>query len=742
MGKTLGTIAVIAGAAALAVVSFGTAAAFAALPGVATAGATAAAGVITALGVTATTVALQSTAGLIGLGPKAPKPETADTAKRIPIPPRVAGYGRSKLFGTYILFETSEGYDAGFSTIGAGTAVDVYAIHDGPIDAIEQYYLGDDLVTLVGNTVQEGTDGRYKDGKVKIYATLGETPGTWLSAIGSLIPAWDDSHRGDGVVIVGATFEAVKAKDFQDVYPTGLPPAVGIAARWQKCFDWRDEGQSVDDPSTWTWTENAVLQTAHYKLVREKAKREPGEVYPSGPNLQAAWDRYFAPTVTYWTTAADDADSDVVLKAGGTEPRYRSCVAHELTSPHKEVIAALTACFDGWLAARADGALIVYSGRYYEPTVSLGPDEILSFTVTDGIDDETEFNEYAVSYVSSEHQYSTVDTTPWQDTAAIEAAGAIKSSGLANQVPSHGQARRLAKRTMMRARAPKRGTITTNNAGLAVRGERFVNVHLEEAGTIFYSGPVEVVRLTRNLLFGVTFDWVLADPAVDDWDPETEEGDPAPVEESVTPSALVKPTITSATRVTSQDSGSNTTGTRIQLVIDGPLRVDLIWFVRTRPSGEVTWDEREYTDIDPSIGGVEILTEFVAADNTIEVQVQYQVGDGRNSPWSDTETVSTSTADIAPSPNTDFTATGGVGEATGSWRNSSSSNFDHSKLYRGTTSSFGSAVDVSGDITGALGATQPFTDTVAAGTYYYWTRSFNASGAGSTPTGPEMVTVT
>ncbi|QTH19798.1 hypothetical protein HRJ34_15645 [Rhizorhabdus wittichii] len=652
MGKTLGTIVSIAAAAGLAYLTLGASSALSTLAAagvdIGTAGAIAGVA-LTGAGLLSASYALQTTSGLLGLGPKAPKPDTTDIARKIPIPPRVAGYGRSKLFGTYILFETSEGYDAGFSTIGAGTAVDVYAIHDGPIDAIEQYYLGDDLVTLVGNTVQEGTDGRYKDGKVKIYATLGETPGTWLSAIGSLIPAWDDSHRGDGVVIVGATFEAVKAKDFQDVYPTGLPPAVGIAARWQKCFDWRDEAQSVDDPSTWTWTENAVLQTAHYKLVREKAKREPGEVFPSGPNLQATWGRYFAPTVTYWTAAADDADSDVALKAGGTEPRYRSCVAHELTSPHKEVISALTACFDGWLAARADGALIVYSGRYYDPTVSIGPDEILSFTVTDGIDDEAEFNEYAVSYVSADHQFSTVDTTPWQDTAAIEAAGAIKSTGLANQVPSHGQARRLAKRTMMRARAPKRGTLTTNNAGMAVRGERFVNVHLEEAGTVFYSGPVEIVRLTRNLLFGVTFDWVLADPSVDDWDPATEEGDPAPVGESVTPSALFPPVITSATvdhtGIGETEGGEITpgeaaSGARILIEATGPVREDMTWYARWRVGTTGSWSEREYNDLDPMLG-VTILTEFVPIATNINVQVSYSIGDGRSSPWSDVEVVDT-----------------------------------------------------------------------------------------------------
>lgn len=744
MGKTLGTIVTIAAAAAVAYVSFGAAAAFAALPGTATAGAYAAAGAITALGVTSASYAIQSFAGAVGLGPKAPKPDTTETAQKTTIPPRVAAYGRSKLYGTYILFETSEGYSSGFAEVGAGTAVDVFAVHDGRIDGIERYYLGDDEVTLIGNTVQAGTDGRYKDGRVKIYATLGETPGTHIPQIEALIPSWDASHRGDGVVIVAATFEAVKAKDYQDVYPSGLPPATAMVARWQPVFDWRDPAQSVSNPASWKWSENAVLHTAHYKLTREKARKSPGEVVPSGPALQVAWDRYFAPTLSYWTAAADDADEPRLLKAGGTEPRYRSCVAHTLTTPNKEVISSLVACFDGWLAPRADGALIVYSGRYYAPTVSLGPDEILSFTVTDGIDDETDYNEYTVSYISADHQFSAVDTTPWQDTAAIEAAGDIKSTALTNQVPSHAQARYLAKRTIMRAREPKRGTVTTNNGGLEARGERYVNLHLEEAGTVFFSGPAEIIRLTRNLLYGITFDWIAADPAIDDWDPATEEGDPAPVADGVTPTALTAPTISSATPQYSEDVGAGANGARILLVVSGPIRSDLTWFIRTRETGSSVWTERTYTEVVPGVSTYSLLTEFVAIDASVEVQVSYQTGDGRNSSWSATSTVSTSSAGIAPSPTTDVSAVGGVGEITTTWRNPATLNYSYTRSYYGVSSSFGSATALSPDDASSPSAVRSATFTgIAPGTYNVWTRAFSASGVGATPTkAPGTVTVT
>lgn len=46
-------------------------------------------------------------ASLLGLGPSAPKPDTALTAIKTPRPPRVSGYGVGRLYGASVLFETA-----------------------------------------------------------------------------------------------------------------------------------------------------------------------------------------------------------------------------------------------------------------------------------------------------------------------------------------------------------------------------------------------------------------------------------------------------------------------------------------------------------------------------------------------------------------------------------------------------------------------------------------------------------
>lgn len=499
--------------------------------------------------------------------------------------------------------------------------------------------------------------------------------------------------------------------------------------RAQPVFDWRDPTQSIDDPDSWKWSENVALHTAHYYLVR----------------WNKDWDTHFAPTLSYWTAFADDCDEAMPLKAGGTEPRYRAALAHKHTDAHKVTIGNLLACCDGFVAPRADGALVPWSGRFVEPDPAdlIGPDEIVSFGWDDGVVDEDQINEIAISYLSADHDYSVVDATAWRDEGAISAAGEVKSTPLENSVPSHAQGRRLAKRLLAKTMAPYRGSINTNSKGRKIRGKRFIPLHIEEAGAVFYSGPAEITRLTRNLnTGGVTFDWISADPNVDAWNPATEEGDPAPVGEKPAPVALVAPVIDNAVPTLAEDSGDGTAGVRIVLDITAPDRDDLTWFVHWRVQGAAVWGpDAEFSDVDAG-AAVQIITDFVSVNALIEIEVAYVVGDGRVSPWSLTETVNTSTASLAPSPNTAFTAAGGSGSVSGSWSNSTSGNFGHSELWAGATADIGDAAQIGSDYTGAAGAVEPFTASLSAGTYYLWTLAYNAADSAHSATGPVEVTIT
>lgn len=644
-------------------------------------------------------------------GPRADtndKPPQTEGTIKVPTPARWSGYGRNRAFEAYSLFTTAAN----------GTAIDVGVYHDGRVDGIERYYLGDKVVTIDGSGwVQPGTDGQYGTNKIQIGIRLGEDTETAFSEIIALVPdKWTADHRGDGCATGFATFQSVKVADFSKVYPSGGPDStpLSLAMRLQRCFDWRDPGQSVGNPATWKWTENAILHTAHYLLVRDNKD----------------WALHFAPTLDYWTTAADICDeaiplagvqtilmaaanhgatsitidsanglavgmtiavsatgdtslletrtvtslsgsggafavgfsgglsndhpqgSQVTWSSGGTpatEARYRSCVAHKHTDPHKTVKASLLACCDGWLSPRADGALVVYAGKYVEPTGEpLGPDDIISYSLQDGVDEENALNQLAVSYVSSNHDFNVVDTDPWSDDDDIASRGKVLADTLANQVPSHSQARRLAKRRISQMMAPKRGTTSTNAAGrVKVIGKRYVRQQLIDAGTTFLDAVVEVTKLTRNLATGgVTFEWILADPNIDAWSPATEEGQPAPVGNRVAIAPLDAPAINSAGADFSAVADGGT-GVRLTVDVSGPSRTDLQWYVRWRVHGAVSWNEQEYVDTDPG-PSVVLETAYVPTKSLVDVEVAYGTGDGRISVYSSPTTVDTSTSSTPP----------------------------------------------------------------------------------------------
>ncbi|MEO7467898.1 MAG: hypothetical protein ABIV36_12850, partial [Sphingobium limneticum] len=90
----------------------------------------------------------------------------------------------------------------------------------------------------------------------------------------------------------------------------------------------------------------------------------------------------------------------------------------------------------------------------------------------------------------------------------------------------------------------------------------------------------------------------------------------------------------------------------------------------------------------------------------------------------------------------DLTVAPATGSAAVAWRNPTSASFGYSNVYRGTTNVFTAATQIAGPIVGGLGQVQQITNTVAAGTYYYWVRAFDNDGVPADPTGPVSGIVT
>lgn len=568
------------------------------------------------LGTLLTASAALSAAGSFfsSLGQRAPKPETTETSIKSPLPPRIDAFGQSRLYGASVLFETAQD----------GTTVDVYAFCEGPADAITATYLNDDLVTVSGNTVAAGADKRYQSGHVKVGWNLGAAVETAFGAVIAKVPGiWTSAHRGDGVVTGYLLKAPVKDKYFLETYPQGDQVQLSLVGRWKKVYDPRDPAQSPYQPSTWKWSDNAALGLIWYLMVRRSYD----------------WNERFANTLPLTLAAINDCDATMALASGGSEKRYRTALSYRLTDQPSAIIASFLACFDGWFALNDAGEVLLYSGRYYPPTVRLGPDEIAAFSHASGTQIEDATNEITVQYVSAAHDWKMVDAQSWRDEDAITRSGKEPNTAdLGAMVPSFTQGRRLAKRMMARANAPDRMTITTTYSGAIVVGHRYANVHLEEAGAVFYSGPVEIVTPPERDIAtgGVTFQCVSVDPNIDAWNPATEDGEGAPVGSRVAPEPVATPSITAASAVysTSTSDGSVAgTGVRISITATAPASEGVTWYARWRVKGSSAWNEQQYPDEDPG-PSVILLTGFVPAQQTVEVEVQYRLASGQLSDWS------------------------------------------------------------------------------------------------------------
>lgn len=683
----------------------------------------------TAALVASTALPLVITAGVgMAVAPSLPDPESFAAPLRQPIPPRVTGYGRARISGAYMLWEAK-----------GGVLYDVYALHHGRIEAFEGYYLHDDVVTLNGsNQVNALASGAYQAHRVRVYTRLGADTETSYSGTVDFSPlgvgVWGANHRGDGIASACVVTKSVEQADMAGTYPNGAP-VLSVVARLAPVYDWRDGAQTLEDPATWTASFNPVVQ-----LVDFLTNADHGMGFDWARRIEAGLD------VTT-PKGADVCDEVVALASGGSEPRYQSCGVFTHTTAPIEVIQRLLACCDGWMSQRGDGAFVIRAGKYEAPEVTFSSAEghITGLSFQRFLEDEQAVNELVVSFCSPAHEFNVVETDPWRDEDDIIARGVERSQPLALPwVPTNGQARRLAKRTMARLAAGTRGTVRTNLYGLRGLGERYIRLQIPEVSTLtdivveVQSGvEIDLANLS------VTFPFVVADPNVDAWNPATEEGDGPSTDGRVAGEALEQATVDAVTPFF-EANGTGGTGVRLSIEVSGPAREDLTWYARWRVDGAVSWNEAQYSDVDPD-EAVVLETGFTPADATLEVEVTYGTGGGDIAPWSDPFEVDTSVDGVTPAAPSNLNGDSpDTGKATLTWRNSTSTNFDHSRIWRAVDpGAFGTATDVSGPLPGAPGADEQWTEEgVTAGTYRYWVTAENAAAEASSPTGPEVVVIT
>ncbi len=397
----------------------------------------------------------------------------------------------------------------------------------GPIDAIEAYFVGGREVTVDpdGNVSSPpwsksgGSWMKWEDKK----GTGAET--AWPALLSAFPTLWTSAHRVRGIAQSLITYfnPGLTSSKYLTLYQGGVPDTESVC-RASLVYDPRDEAQNVDNPATWKWSENGILGLAHV-LRRD----------PAFTSARFDW-----PLIT---TQAVKADINVATKTG-TEKRARIGGMWAWEGARRDTMQDMLQSVGAEIRMTAAGKI------WFElidddptPEISLTPRDFPDLEWVSGPEAVERPNICRVKYYSPERNYELADI----DMTGI--AWALIDDEVARYgpkyfdvevpfCPSAAQAQRIARRQFLLARGDT-GVAVTNMVGLATWGVFYGEIELPDLGDI------EKVRLSpprvddsRGSVEVPFMVW----PVLSPWNPATDEADaPDPIPEMEYESALPTP---------------------------------------------------------------------------------------------------------------------------------------------------------------------------------------------------------
>ena len=602
---------------------------------------------------------------------------------------------------------------------------------DEILHAPYSYFLDDEPVTLDGAGYVYQKEFRLKTNKEKDPADFdGEGKGyvqIWTTTYSETDPTpprvfdlddnfptkWTSDHR-----LVGTTFSVVcmGALDVEHRYkmyrwrgPFGLgEPALSVVGDWANMYDPRDETQILGDRTTYKPSRNAELVWAWFRT------------HPFGrgkPESSINWDRV--------AEQADICDEEVE-GIEGTQKRYEAGVAIVDNKRRVDAEQEILLAMDGQIVFDEDGKSWVRAGHWYEPTLSFSRNrDIMAMSSMEAQDGESETQGVIIRYIEPGANYAVQPSAAWINPLYYDPLTTPKFLTIDIQAcQNHNQAMRLAKSLGMRYQPRHKIGPIVNLRGLRARHERIVEINYDNtfAGDYEIAAPVELDGAGIFTGFGA----VPISPSR--WTLLPGEEQPKPVVDG-SESAVSFPAIAG-------ESVYYSDGT---IKVDFPAlpRDDASYVAEYIPTSEITGDENDpwtsmTVNVDRAVSGA------VMDGIGYTVRYRYVISSGRGSAWE----YGTITPSTALPPATNLTVDGDVGQAVVTWKNPNDLRFFSSDIWRGSTNVFGSATKIIDNFGGGVGQVQFITDTVAAGTWYYWVVASDGASLDAAPTGPVSDVVT
>lgn len=402
----------------------------------------------------------------------------------------------------------------------------------GPIAAVETYYVGGREVTIDSDgSVSSPPWAKAGGSWMKWEDKIGDGAETaWPALIAAFPSLWTSDHRARGIAQSLLTYSnpGLAEEKYLSLYQSGVPDTEQVV-RAARVYDPFDELSDPDIPSTWNWSDNAILCAAHVM------RRDPA----------FGSDRFDWSLIT---AQAVKANISVATKTG-TEKRARCWGMWAWEGARKETMEDLLRSVGAELRLTA-------AGKIWFELIDDDPAAEIAFTPRDftdldwvsGPEAVERPNICRVKYYSPERNYEMADI----DLTGI--AWARIDSEVAQYgpkyfdvdlpfSPSASQAQRIARRLFGLARGDT-GVAVTNMVGLAAWGRYYGTVELPDLGDVekvrFSPPRVDDQRGTAEIPFSI---W----PVLPPWNPATDEAAaPEPIPDMAYESELPTPSAPTA----------------------------------------------------------------------------------------------------------------------------------------------------------------------------------------------------
>jgi len=598
---------------------------------------------------------------------------------------RRRSYGKVLLGGVRAFFEAKDG------------VLHIIIVHnEGAVSEILDFVIDGEKVVLDGSGITTDTGGAFSfDGLVRIQTRNG-TQSDYADLLAAFPAMWTAAHRIEGSVTTYARLTGPSPSRISAIFPKGANTVIQMIVNGAEVFDPRTDVVGFDN--------NPALVARDFMS------------HPDGMRI---------PEI-HFDDDAIGTFADICDVQG-----YKAAGTYSLNDEPRNVLEAIMKTCDGQPYLTPEGKIGLMGGQYSDPDVTIGQDDILEVNWETGVDAMTDFNVLKGIYTSPDHNFKSEEAPERRNEALLDIQAERTETLDIPWCPDGNQMQKLMQTFEMRERPRYRVNIVTNLVGIKARFPKGDGIHTIRIDHPRIGGVYEVLSHGYSAESGKcriglrsTFDaWsdVELKPLSPSLAALTQNIQTAPVPSDL---ALSQEIVAIS---------GQTSGVQIVAQVSDPNRNDLQLIVEFKRSFLVS----QWTRMSVAEGALRAVS-GVVGEGEYDIRA-YWFGRGAAEEDYPEGTITVISNPTVPATPTEFDGSASGSSATLSWVNAPA-NYSATRVFRNTVDSYAGASFVD-DVAGLAGQPSSFTDSPAAGTYFYWAVTLNPSFVPSPETASVEITI-